>query len=94
MGTSLTHFIAAVLKWVPLGSPRGIFNSWEEICSREKLWKKKPQVFNICSFNTSKLHEVSLYGNVYSTQGQAALPAVTDVIRSLVHNRYLFLHSR
>ena len=55
-------------------------------------WKK----FLLFVYSTHiKLHnEVGLDGDVYSTQGQTALPAVTDVIKvSLVHNYGMLLHS-
>ena len=41
------------------------------------------------------MQEIDIDGNAHSTQGQAALSAVTDVARvCLVHNRLLLLHSR
>ena len=66
------------------------FHSWEEICYREELEKKtvdeKKLKFLLFVYSTHKqLHnDVGLDGNAYVKQGQAALTAVTDVIKESV----------
>jgi len=70
---------------VALLTKGGIILSWDEIC-----------LFFIIFYSTNKkMHEIDIDGNAHSTQGQAALTAVTDVARvCLIHNRLLLLHSR
>ena len=56
--------------WLTKGE---IFNSWEEICSREELGRKSYGWKNLSLFiqHMKKLHnEVGLNGKVYSTQEQ------------------------
>jgi len=55
--------------WLTRG---GIFNSWEEICSREDLWRKccRWKNLKLCYLfiqRVKKMHEVGLDGNFFST---------------------------
>jgi len=87
-----------VLKWMRVGSLS--FHSWMEICSREESgrwrcgWKNVNFLLFVYSTNKKLQNDFGLDGNVYSTQGQAALTAVTDVIRVCLVHRCLFLLSR
>jgi len=97
-------FRPVVLKRVPLGSLREEFLIPGRKFVPGRNWGGKALDVKTLSFyylfiQHRKLHsEISLDGNVYSTQGQAALTVVTAVVKVFVWwfiiNRLLFLHSR
>jgi len=79
-----------ILERVPLGSLREEFLiqgrkfDLGRNCTGKAVDEKALSFYDIFIQHIKKLYEVGLDGNVYHTQGQAALTAVTDVIKDSV----------
>jgi len=94
-GLIMVYFNPVVLERVPPGSLREVGGSlFHGRIEEEKLWMTKHTFLLLVYSTNKKRHDVGLDGNVYGMQGQAALTALTDVLRvCVVRNRLLFLQS-